>query len=276
MELLRTRDRMMAPDAAYMAMDAREALHKERATALIIGAIALFLAFGVALIDGLNDYTCRRISISHYYYEPLAGGFFVAALAFTGAFLLRYRGETRLDGALASVAGVAAILVALFPTTNIGCLASSEIDFRPAMVLTLEAGELVPAEFDGGTYLGYVDLADMLASNTSAVIHSIAAIVLFAILLYFSAWSFTRVRTVDRKDGAPGAPVGTAKKVRNGIYVLCSLGILAGFALVGGQDWLREAGWFERPMYLGEAAALASFGVAWLVKSRLLLPGLGP
>ncbi|MGZ9810546.1 hypothetical protein ACXN5S_08790 [Pseudoroseicyclus sp. H15] len=275
MNILQTRDRMMAPDSAYMAQSPAETLQKERATALIIGGIALFLAFGVSLIDRANSLFCQRLSISHYFYEPLAGGFFVAALAFTGAFLIRYRGETRLDGRLASVAGVAAILVGLFPTTNIGCLASGEIDFRPTMVLTLEAGELVPSTFEDATYLGIGDVSALLASRRSAIIHSGAAITLFAILFYFSAWSFTRVRTVDREGGEPGGKVGAAKRIRNTIYYACSLGIVAGFVLVGAQTWIAAQGWMARPMYVGEATALASFGVAWLVKSRLLLGFLG-
>ncbi len=58
-------------------------------------------------------------SISGYYYSPMRD-VLTGALCAVGAFLLSYRGYDRLDNATATAAGIAAVGVALFPTTPRG------------------------------------------------------------------------------------------------------------------------------------------------------------
>ena len=55
-------------------------------------------------------------SISGYYYSSMRD-VFIGAMCAVGAFLLSYRGYDRLDNLTATGAGVAAVGVALFPTT---------------------------------------------------------------------------------------------------------------------------------------------------------------
>lgn len=62
---------------------------------------------------------CTRIqnSISHYYFTVM-GDVFVGFLMSTGIFLISYKGYDLKDNIVSSIAGIAVICIALFPTTN--------------------------------------------------------------------------------------------------------------------------------------------------------------
>jgi len=98
---------------------------------LIIGYTAFFLPillWGVTLAD----FACFPASISHFYYIPIAGDFFVGALIFIGVCMLcvyRVDGPRQfmtLDVILIRIAGIAAICVAIFPTRGSGCVSNGE------------------------------------------------------------------------------------------------------------------------------------------------------
>ncbi|MFD9739835.1 DUF998 domain-containing protein [Umezawaea sp. NPDC059074] len=86
-------------------------LFLRRAIGFIGIGLPVVLVVGVLLVD--HEFLD---SISGYYYSPMRG-VFVGAMCAVGAFLLSYRGYDRLDNLTATAAGVAAIGVALFPTT---------------------------------------------------------------------------------------------------------------------------------------------------------------
>lgn len=271
MEFQRWRDDVNAPRPAWYAPDEREALGKERTVAFVIGCLALGLALAVVFLDVLDPPHCARGSISAYFYAPVAGRFFVMSLAFVGAFLLAWRGETPHDSRLASLAGAAALAVAFFPTQGTAC--DGLADYRLALTAKMADGRVMPSFEDGGIgYLGVESIRILPRAEWVGWVHWGSAALLLIVLLYFSAVVFTRVR--DGIDETRGRPSGV-KRARNLVYYATSLGMVAGFVLIVFDDWAGMRG-LSRPVFWGEALALASFGVAWMVKGRLFLWRLRP
>jgi hypothetical protein len=81
-----------------------------------IGIIGM--ALPVVLIVGYLLWPAHDVlaSISGYYYSPLRGAF-VGSMCAVGVFLLSYSGTEFFEDLISDIAGVAAICVALFPTT---------------------------------------------------------------------------------------------------------------------------------------------------------------
>lgn len=289
MDVLAFRNRAHAQNDAYLNRSKDMVLTKQRVMALIIGILALFLAFGVAFLDAWFDPVCARTSISHYFYEPLAGTFFVLTLSFVGAFMIAYEGENRLDGWLATLGGVGGLILAFFPTDGIGCAVGQLVDLRP--MLTAE----VPPEFGveakpwPDTFLVEAQ-AVRIGGQTTQALHFVGAGLMFAVLWYFSAVVFTRIGARDHvapnTDGRTGLRL--EKQIRNAVYVFFTLVMTLGIALVV----FSSAGWAQnlslwmarglavpfwanndfaevaRPVYHGEMLALMAFGFSWLTKGR--------
>ena len=87
-------------------------------------------------------------------------------------------------------------------------------------------------------------------SNISHAIHMIAAVVFFALLAFNSLFLFTK----------SGGEMTKEKKIRNIIYKVCGIGMLASFLLLLIPNW-RIGTWVV------EAIALAFFGISWLTKA---------
>ena len=165
-------------------------------------------------------------SLSHYY-DTIMVGVFVGVLFAIGVFLFSYRGyETPdkkpyelSDNVAGKVACVAALAVALFPTTA-----------TVAWVRT---------------------------------VHTIAAILFFATLAYFSIHLFTKT--------LPGMAPQGRKIARNRIYRVCGWAIIV-FIVMIGINWLFLDDRLEdlRPVLWLESLALWAFGIAWFVKGRTL------
>ncbi|MGR3434530.1 MAG: hypothetical protein ACU0CO_06520 [Shimia sp.] len=286
------RRELMAPTTeAPGAYEAWFADLKSRAFAAGVGLLALGLAVFVIVLDEWGPNACARASISHYFYEPAAGVFFVWALAFVGTFMLAYEGRPRSwDPFVASAGGIGAFLVALAPTSGFGCLeaAGTMLDLRPGMVLPFEALAGVPSAGAGAdealTLTGPVTV-DAGAPWKRWVHFAGAAIVLLA-LLYFAAWAFPRA-TSDL-DRAPGGGLTRTKKLRNAWYYGLAAVMVAGFGLILG-DLLGAEGWVAsvsraldaplallgvtvpdgpRPTFHGEMLILGGFGASWLTKGR--------
>lgn len=86
-------------------------LFLRRAIGFIGIGLPVVLVVGVLLVE--QEFLD---SISGYYYSPMRD-VFVGSMCAVGAFLLSYRGYDRLDDITSAAAGVAAVGVALFPTT---------------------------------------------------------------------------------------------------------------------------------------------------------------
>lgn len=226
-----------------------------RAVGLIGIALPLALVAGENLRDVLAPAAARagrqliEVSMSAYFHTGMRD-VFVGSLCAIGVFLLCYKGYDRTEDTLANVAGVCAILVALFPTFE----ASRE---------ATDTG--VPA-IDSATFFSGPNAPD---PHVVGVIHFAAAAVLFAILAYLSYFRFTRT--------APGAAPTTRKLQRNRIYrvcgviiALCIAGIAVGFLLLDADQERRTSFlfWFE-------AIAVVAFGVSWLTKGEMIRPDRG-
>lgn len=81
-----------------------------------IGVIGIALPFVLVLGKEILDGGGLLYSISGYYYTDMRG-VLVGSMCAVGVFLFCYRGPTPLDDLASNIAGVAAICVALFPTT---------------------------------------------------------------------------------------------------------------------------------------------------------------
>lgn len=101
------------------------------------------------------------------------------------------------------------------------------------------------------------------ASHLQIVLHTIFATALFLVLAYFSFCLFTR-----------SGPVQTEKKkIRNKVYRVCGVVIVACIVLIGVYGlFLRDTGLARlRPVFVLETVALWAFGLSWFVKGEAIL-----
>jgi len=270
--------------------------NKQRAMAASIGAIACFLAFFVARVDVAFQDSCARLSISHYFYEPMAGTLMVMSLTFAGAFMIAYEGRAKLDAWVAFFGGCGALVLAFFPTDGLGCPVGTVADFRPSLIFE------VPTVFADGAKpetFAVTATTARIASGYSQTLHFAGAGVLFLSLLYFTAFAFVRVNHVkDLRTYDPKTDIRQdktrCKRIRNAFYVVLSALIAFGILVVLANEtqiakdtsvWLgkmiakipgtpSEAAGYPRPVYHGELIALGAFGLAWLLHGRLIFAAL--
>lgn len=93
-----------------------------------------------------------------------------------------------------------------------------------------------------------------IPSKISHIIHMVAAVVFFALLAFNSLFLFTKSSGEMTRE----------KKIRNIIYRVCGIGMLASFLLLLIPNW-RIGTWVV------EAIALAFFGISWLTKADYYL-----
>lgn len=105
------RPRSSQPPSAQLTL-VHSYLFLRRAIGIIGLGLPAVLVIGKLLLQG----GAPLDSISDYYYSDLRG-VFVGSMCAVGVFLLSYRGYALVDDILSDVAGVAAIVLALFPTT---------------------------------------------------------------------------------------------------------------------------------------------------------------
>ena len=90
-----------------------------------------------------------------------------------------------------------------------------------------------------------------LPANLSNIIHCISAVLFFGLLAYNSLFLFTK----------HGEEMSKKKKIRNIIYIICGIGMLASFSILALPH-------FRIQTWLTEALALFFFGVSWLTKAN--------
>ncbi len=264
---------------------------KQRAVAAVVGAIACFLAFYVVSLDASFGPACARSSISHYYYEPLAGTLMVMSLSFVAAFMIAYEGRAPADGWIAAIGGIGALLVAFFPTDGLGCPPGLEADFRPAITF------VVPDAFTARPFPETFDMTDaqlLIGGEDSQKYHMWGAGILFASLLYFTIFAFSRTNHPDDRIADPNSDSGRGrwticKWIRNLTYWLFGVIMLIGIAMILpiapelSDQWSLRLGRaiaalpptpddptpYPRPVYHGELLALGAFGLSWLLNGRL-------
>jgi hypothetical protein len=164
-----------------------------------------------------------------YYARTDMGPVLVGTLFATGFFLLGYRGYERADDIAGVLAWLFALGVALFTC-------------RP------DGGGTAREEFVG-------------------TLHLISSVLLFATLVYFSLFLFTKTR--------PRKKPTREKKKRNIVYKACGwvmIGCLVmAFAYLVLPNDLQSIFSPHHPVYWMEAAALEAFGVSWFVKGEGIL-----
>lgn len=211
----------------------------QRRLARLVG----FVAFGLPIVLGLGGYALGefRAALSGYYYEELVlGDVFVGSLALIASLLLAYRGWTAHVARLATLAGLATLLVAFVPMDGwvTGCES-----------LSLD---------------GQCEAETRLYPRIGYWVHAFSAGALFAVLAFFCFFVFTRVPAHRAHK-----PLSDAKRMRNliyrisgGVIVIATLSIAAGDLLLG-DSWRAH-----NLTYWMEALALAAFGTSWMVQGR--------
>jgi hypothetical protein len=94
-------------------------------------------------------------------------------------------------------------------------------------------------------------------------VHGVSAAVLFVILAIFCYLFYLRAKIKGY----------TQAKLRATVYVICGLVIVASILIIAVDHFLTGAisSKISRLTFIGEAAGLVSFGIAWLTASRMLL-----
>ena len=197
-----------------------------------VGILGMSLPFILLICFLLLEKDCSfPPSISHFYYTN-AGNYFVGTLCAVSLFLFCYNGYGT-DKWVSKLAGLFAILVALFPT-NFGSYAT-------------------------GTCSRMVD-GENAFSN---VVHYISATLLFSAFAYFSLVLFTKT------DNA--YTVTPEKIIRNRIYKTCGWIIVVcilGIAICSFSNGAFRALKPYHPIFVLETFALLAFGYSWLIKGE--------
>ena len=283
------------PDEAYLLRSSTSARTKDEYLPFAVGILSFSLAFFVAYLDELFGVGCARDSISHYYYAPVAGPFFIMTLAFVSAFMLAYRGQSKLDGWTTSIGGLSALAVAAFPTSGLGCRYGQMFDHR---LTQLNFGQESGAGYDAvdrpafeGLFSTTQDIGGqtyLVANETSQLIHMIGAIGLIGSLIFLSFVHLNRkkwIGNISDKGGRNERIVGWKERF---FTCVCLVLMIAGAILVGLQNTPvakdastsiagllsvirtiligKDYSDFVRPVYHGELLALVGFGSAWLVQ----------
>lgn len=180
----------------------------------MIGWLGILLPWIVVLLVG---YFPQSISATWY---TNACTPFMIILGSASFLLISYKGYDRIDDILLTLSGIAGLCICLFP-----CASSS-----------ISGGV--------GTFL--------LNAKTSNIIHTVSAIVFFALLAYNSFFLFTKSSGVITNN----------KRIRNIIYRVCGIGMMASFLIL-----LLPS--FRIKVWLMETIALFFFGISFLTKADI-------
>ena len=215
-------------------------LESSKSLRKLIGILGMLLPVMLYLFSyAFIDISAPLESISHYYYTR-ANPIFVVILSCIGIFLIMYSGRECIDFYVSSLAGIFALGVVFFPTTNLASACRA------------------PDKLYAVTYLP--------PNPTREMIHYLAAALFFIFLAYISIQLFTRSNKIPSERSK-------AKKIRNKIYRICGATILvcliviaAGFSgLIPPEIYktYKFTFWFE-------TIAIEAFGFSWLIKGQFL------
>lgn len=199
-----------------------------------VGILGIVLPFLLIVGFDLFDKQCTSFppSISHFYYTDM-GNWFVGTLCAVSLFMFCYNGHDKSDKIASKLAGLFALLVAMFPT-------------------------------DFNSFANIICSRISLQENPLAnIIHYVSAALLFCTFAFFALFQFT-------KTNKPG-PVNRQKKKRNLIYKICGWVIvfsITGIAIIGFVDNLNARLKFLKPTFVLETVALVAFGFSWLIKGE--------
>jgi hypothetical protein len=196
---------------------------------IFVGALGVALPLMLVLSDGLafEDDPFPRDSLSAYYYSGVRE-LFVGTMCATAVFLITYKVADRtLDNTLSTLAGVAALAVALFPTG------------LPAHVV-----QLTP-------------LQERLGENAVEAIHFSAAAVFIVSLAVISFFFGVREGARTSQEGK------RSPTFWRGYHWFCAGAIVAAVLWIGVN---QGAEWTSKSLLIGEAVSVWAFGASWLMK----------
>jgi hypothetical protein len=214
---------------------------------LLIGLTGFLLPLLLVVIDWLFITSGRQVqgSMSAYYHTP-ARDVFVAGLSIVGALLLTYMTAQvwTWDFILSSVAGVAVLVVAFFPTWRAGLVAGSP-----------HCGDTA------STPTGCTALQQTLGEGHVAMIHGVAASIFVAMLC---GLCFVFAAREKRYRG---------HTTRRALYMGCAAVIVlaSGWAYFG--PTLHLFAYDLGKVYVGEVFAFYAFSLSWFASSWDLIRG---
>ena len=179
-------------------------------------------------------------SISHYYFTR-SNVIFIIVVSLMAVFLLIYKGKEPIEFYLSSLAGIAALLLLLFPTDSI--IGKCE------------------------DFCNTVSISFVSDNPTRSIFHYVCAGIFLGSLAYMSLFVFTRYNVNDGKT--------EKKRKRNIIYRVC--GILMILALIvilfaGGLSLIPPDIYNQYNItFWMETLAIEAFGFSWIVKGKMIL-----
>ncbi len=199
----------------------------------ILGMLLPLLLYLILFVD--SGHADPLDSISHYYYTR-ANSVFIITVSLMAIFLLIYKGEEPVDFYLSSVAGICALLLVMFPTSNI-----TEVRKDPEKIYCVTI---------------------LQASPGREIFHYIAAGIFLSALAVMSIWVFTR----------PGPVKTVGKRQRNRIYKVCGVLMVVALLIILQSRWslIIPAEIYDRNhlTFWMESAAVILFGISWMVKGK--------
>ena len=254
------------PDLEFCYKNRSDYVISQQFLAALVGTVALLLP--IVLYFGTWFGVCFYYSISHFYYTQFLGNVFVGALVFIGTFLIAYRGESRSENTLATIAGLCAYGVVLFPTNGAGCDMKR---FAGRILADLQIVDLT-----GAIEVIKPDNSDRFFElfKNAALLHYASGTLLFLFLAYYCFFVFTRIIR-EQHVRANGKTLTWHKAIRNWIYmasgtviVLCMIALTANplHTYFTGNEW----SWWDRSNYTFwlETFIVWAFGMSWITKGR--------
>jgi len=182
-------------------------------------------------------------SISHYYFTNMRE-IFVGTLCAVAMFLFCYKGNNKQDSRAANLAGIFALLTALFPTDII---------------------ELSKVGNTATYYHGQAELVSFITVSFHDTIHFTCATLFFLTLAYMSLFLFTKSKGYMTRE----------KRRRNRIYKTCAwtmIGSILGIAayFIGVHFKVFDDSTHRPVVYVFEFIALIAFGISWLTKGEVI------
>ena len=192
-----------------------------------VGVLGIAMPFVIVLVDGLwLDGRFPRDSLSAYYYSGVRD-VFVGVLCATAVFLVTYKVvERNLDNFLSIVAGIAALVVALFPT-------GPPSDLVPLTPLQMRLGE---------TFVKTVHFAA-------------AGVFILALGIICITFGVREGKRSDRNRRQQRF----WRRFHWGCATVIGLAVLFILVVDLGLGW-------DRALLVGEVAAVWAFGASWLMK----------
>ncbi len=180
-------------------------------------------------------------SISATWYTTACTPFMII-LGAASILLMCYQGYEKIDDIINTITGIAGLGICLFPCSFIekdGTNYLAGFDSTVTLYAEETCRELLVGPF-------------RVPMNISNIIHAICAVIFFALLAYNSIFLFTKSKGEMTKN----------KKIRNIIYRVCGVGMVASFLILLLPD-------FYIKVWLMEAIALFFFALSFLTKADI-------